>query len=369
MEVSFAQNAAGTRADPVIVRDGDRGRLIPVFQTNGGNEPKGAVAAEIIRYLGLSSKPCVNLPTKHVLSGRTASWVGDPVQATIQLQDDNGTPATFPGDGRHRELADGLGHGGLRHGGERPIRRHRRDSVTIPAGERTLTFFYKDTAAGTKVLTSSAAGLGNATMSVNVFAKTPPSAANAGEVAIYTGVTQWVLKGNADIQAQISVDLMDALGITQTWFQTDQDLQAVADWVEGATGNGKVDVLVLYGDFPPSIYPDGNALPDGSLAELFIESTDGDAIINHADYMFYGLNGRNLEAGLQNVMDITGIVMWDDNTSVAVTDRGKSIAPSLPCFERPPVPCRPAGGRLARGRGAGAKRGGHPRGPDHCPGW
>ena len=331
VEVSFAQNAAGTRADPVIVRDGDRGRLIPVFQTNGGNEPKGAVAAEIICYLGLSSEPCVNLPTKHVLSGRTASWVGDPVQATIQLQDDNGTPATFPGTAVTVNLQTDSGTGAFDTAANGPFDGSV-TSVTIPAGERTLSFFYKDTAAGTKVLTSSAAGLGNATMSVNVFAKTPPSAANAGEVAIYTGVTQWVLKGNADIQAQITVDLLDALGITQTWFQTDQDLQAVADWVEGATDNGKVDVLVLYGDFPPSIYPDANALPDGSLAELFIESTDGDAIINHADYMFYGLNGRNMEGGLQNLMDIPGIVMWDDNTSVAVTDRGKSIAPSLPCF-------------------------------------
>ena len=40
------------------------------------------------------------------------------------------------------------------------------------------------------------------------------------------------------------------------------------------------------------------------MAELFIESTDGDAIINHADYMFWGFNGRNAEGGLQNMMDI-----------------------------------------------------------------
>ncbi|CAI8010739.1 hypothetical protein GBAR_LOCUS7046 [Geodia barretti] len=51
VEVSLAQNDDGTRADPIIVRDGNLGRLIPVIQTNGGDEPKGAVAAEIIIYL------------------------------------------------------------------------------------------------------------------------------------------------------------------------------------------------------------------------------------------------------------------------------------------------------------------------------
>ena len=51
VEVSLAQNDAGTRADPIIVRDGDLGRLIPAIQTNQGNEPKGAVAAEIIIWL------------------------------------------------------------------------------------------------------------------------------------------------------------------------------------------------------------------------------------------------------------------------------------------------------------------------------
>ena len=51
VEVSLAQNDSGTRADPIIVRDGNLGRLIPVIQTAGGTEPKGAVAAEIIIWL------------------------------------------------------------------------------------------------------------------------------------------------------------------------------------------------------------------------------------------------------------------------------------------------------------------------------
>src|SRR3989442_4783230 len=163
--------------------------------------------------------------------------------------------------------------------------------------------------------------------------------AQAGEVAIYTGTTQWISKTAADEQAQICADKLTALGIKKTWFPNDTDMDALAEWMTSVTDNGQVDVLVLYGDLPPTIYPEGNAQPDGSIAELFIQSTDGDAIINHADYMFWGLNGRNKDGGLQNMTDIPGIVMWDDDTCVAVTDEGKHIPPSpTDVGSAPPLP-------------------------------
>jgi hypothetical protein len=73
---------------------------------------------------------------------------------------------------------------------------------------------------------------------------------------------------------------------------------------------------------------------DGSLAELFIESTDGDLILNHGDWTFYYVDGvnNNGEEGLQNMMDIAGIIMGPDNTSMVVTDAGAAIAPSLGDF-------------------------------------
>ena len=151
----------------------------------------------------------------------------------------------------------------------------------------------------------------------------------AAEVAIYTGTTQWIGKGPADEQAEICVDMLNDAGINNTWFDSDGDMDALADWMEDVTGDGGLDVCVLYGDFPPTLYPDGNAQPDGTVAETFIETTDGDAFINHADYMFWGLGGRNEVGGLQNMMDIDGIVMWDDDTAMTVTSEGKSIAPSL----------------------------------------
>ena len=51
VEASIAQNANGSRADPVCIRDGDRGRIIPVMQRNDDNLPKGAVSADIISVL------------------------------------------------------------------------------------------------------------------------------------------------------------------------------------------------------------------------------------------------------------------------------------------------------------------------------
>jgi hypothetical protein len=151
----------------------------------------------------------------------------------------------------------------------------------------------------------------------------------AGQVTIYTGTTQWIGKAPADEQAQICVDLLNAAGIPNTWLQTEGDMDALADWVSSVTGDGGLDVLVLYGDTPPTIYPQGNTQPDGSVVESFVETTDGDAVLNHADYMFWGLNARNSEGGIQNIMDIPGIVMWDDNTPLTVTPEGAEISPTL----------------------------------------
>ena len=151
----------------------------------------------------------------------------------------------------------------------------------------------------------------------------------AGEVAIYTGTTQWIGKAPADEQAQICVDMLNEAGITNTWYDSDGDMDALADWMGSVTGDDGLDICVLYGDFPPTLYPDNNAQPDGTVGETFIETTDGDTFINHADYMFWGLAGRNEEGGLQNMMDIDGITMWDDDTPMKVTSEGKAIAPSL----------------------------------------
>ena len=106
-----------------------------------------------------------------------------------------------------------------------------------------------------------------------------------GSVSFYTGNTGWIDKFSADEQANIGSILLTQVGIENEIYTSDTDGADLADWMQQATGNGQLDVLVLYGSCPSEIY--SNQQPDGSIAERFIESTDGDAIINHADYMFY----------------------------------------------------------------------------------
>ncbi|MEM7234969.1 MAG: hypothetical protein AAF517_22510, partial [Planctomycetota bacterium] len=152
-----------------------------------------------------------------------------------------------------------------------------------------------------------------------------------GSVALYTGLTWWIGKEAADEQAQITIDSLETSGITSTLFSDPADDLDLADWMIEATDNGQLDVLVLYGDLPESIYASENAQLDDSLVELFLESTDGDVVLNHADWMFYG-QGRNGPGGLQTIMDIPGIVFGGDNTPVTVTEAGAAIAPSLTDF-------------------------------------
>ncbi len=116
---------------------------------------------------------------------------------------------------------------------------------------------------------------------------------------------------------------------------TSSDGDALADWVIAHTGNGQSDLLILSGRFPTSIYPGGNAQPDGSLAELFLD--DGNCIINTGDWMFYVSNPNNGADGLANMMDIPGISMSDPIVDVTPTAEAELYTPSFEGFS----PSRP----------------------------
>ena len=173
-----------------------------------------------------------------------------------------------------------------------------------------------------------------------------------GFVSFYTGSTGWIDKASADEQANIGSILLMQSGIKNKIYASDADGANLADWMQRATGNGQLDVLVLYGSCPSEIY--SNQQPDGSIAERFIESTDGDTIINHADYMFYvgwesstdpssgessGNDIWNQSQGLQNIMDIPSITMWPSENSdggidqCIVTPLGQEISPTLGLLE------------------------------------
>jgi hypothetical protein len=121
-------------------------------------------------------------------------------------------------------------------------------------------------------------------------------------------------------------------GVSITVFTPD-DWDALAAWVESHTGNGELDMLILNGQFPNTIYGPGNTQVDDSLAEMFLD--DGNIILNTGDYMFYVVDGAgtNAAGGLQTMMDIPDITMWDDDTAVTATAEGSSLCPTLVDFQ------------------------------------
>jgi len=138
----------------------------------------------------------------------------------------------------------------------------------------------------------------------------------------------WFGQAAADREMQEIVDNVPA----RIKVFTMNDLDGLADWVAAHTGDGASDLLILCGQFPNTIYGGANAQPDGSLAELFLD--DGNTIINTGDYLFYvnTAGSNNAEAGIQNMMDIPAITMWDDDTAVTVTADGQTVTPALQDF-------------------------------------
>ncbi|MFH1718680.1 MAG: PA14 domain-containing protein [Planctomycetota bacterium] len=152
--------------------------------------------------------------------------------------------------------------------------------------------------------------------------------AMASDIAISTQANWWS-QGAADREMQEIVDNVTAVSV-ERFSATEQ--AALADWVADHTGDGTSDLLILCGAFPDTIYEPGNGQADNSLAELFLD--DGNTIINTGDYMFYVVNGAgtNAAGGLQTMMDIPGITMWDDDTAVVVTADGQDYTPTLVNF-------------------------------------
>ncbi|MCH8121252.1 MAG: discoidin domain-containing protein, partial [Planctomycetes bacterium] len=139
--------------------------------------------------------------------------------------------------------------------------------------------------------------------------------------------TSWWPEATAEREMQ---EIADSVPVSVEIFTSSQDA-ALAAWVVAHTGNGVSDLLILSGKFPDSIYPGGNAQPDGSIAELFLD--DGNTIINTGDWMFYvGSVSNNTSGGLQNMMDIPNISMGDSNGDVAPTADGRLYTPSFGAF-------------------------------------
>ena len=154
--------------------------------------------------------------------------------------------------------------------------------------------------------------------------------ATAIDIGCSTQVSWW---GEADATT-VMENIRDSVPVSVEIFSSSED-DALADWLTAHTGNGQADLLILSGRVPTSIYTGGNAQPDGSIAELFLD--DGNCIINTGDWFFYVSNPNNAGDGLANLMDVPGISMSDPIVAVTPTDDGRLYTPSFAGFS----PSRP----------------------------
>ncbi len=147
-----------------------------------------------------------------------------------------------------------------------------------------------------------------------------------GDVAIFTEQSGWIAQGTAAAEGEALKDLLKKPAKVE--ILTDKQ---IGKWAEDRTDNGLSDIIVTFGWFPTTLYTPGNADPDGSVAEEFLEG--GNVILNTADYIFYVTQGggANGEQGLKNMMDINAD-MWSGGTGIKPTADGKEYTPSLDDF-------------------------------------
>ena len=166
-------------------------------------------------------------------------------------------------------------------------------------------------------------------------------------VLIYTGDMSWITPAAAKAEAETTSNLLRAAGISA---RVTEDEASVKEWMQRTASDSRVNVLILYGILPPAIYPGGNTQPDGSVAEQWIETSDGNTLLNHADYFGFNFNrfAANREGALQNLMDTPGIRIPLINYRLLpmdVTATGVALTPSLVDFGSDrPLPLSELGG-------------------------
>lgn len=173
------------------------------------------------------------------------------------------------------------------------------------------------------------------------------------DVLIYTGSTWWITPQAATIEAETTKSLLQSAGIQ---VEITESEESVNSWMLQTTANDSVNVLISYGVIPNSVYPRGNSQPDGSIAENWIETPDGDTILNQADYLGWNSTddserlgvppeewninnlpsvGSNEGRALQNLMDIPNISLFPigpPSVAMSVTPDGNALTPSLVNF-------------------------------------
>ncbi len=156
---------------------------------------------------------------------------------------------------------------------------------------------------------------------------------SSADVLIYVGKSLWIRQEHAIVEADITKRLLESEDIQ---VEITESKETVRDWMLKTTGNGVVNVCILYGILPSTIYASGNAQPDGSVVENWIETTDGDTVLNHADYFGYNSSEgtANERGAMQNLMDLPDIEInvYEHNIEMVVTAEGSILTPSLGNF-------------------------------------
>ena len=149
---------------------------------------------------------------------------------------------------------------------------------------------------------------------------------------IFTGDMKWITRAEVKVETRTMVDILEAFDIQVVATENEND---VKKWMQRTTSDGSVNVLILYGVIPTTIYPSANTLPEGSVAERWIETGDGNTILNHGEYIGYWGAGHvfNGAAALQNLMDIPDLVLSFPNVPMMVTSDGRALTPSLVNFQ------------------------------------
>jgi hypothetical protein len=161
--------------------------------------------------------------------------------------------------------------------------------------------------------------------------------AMGADIAFYVGapnVDGWytVAAMNADV-ATIIDQTGDLFADIQQFDDTQFD--EFGAWVDDNTDDGELDIIWLNGCMPSVLYPVGNAQPDGSRAEKWLDG--GNMFINVGDwfgYITYEGGARsgteNQGPGAANILDLdAAIISGAAQGTMNVTQAGQEYLPSL----------------------------------------
>ncbi len=156
--------------------------------------------------------------------------------------------------------------------------------------------------------------------------------------AVHTDSHPWAREDLKGALKEIDTLIEKIDGVVNLEAFDPKDIKGLADWVASHTEGGG-NTLILTGITPSTIYPIGNAKPDGSLLEEFLDA--GNTIFNTGEYTFYTSEGpaeTNGQAALPNVVDVPEAHVWMNRgpdawdaapVEMTPTKEGEDLIPSL----------------------------------------